>query len=102
MNPIWKYINRAKNSHKPQSSKQVIKKQDGTYTHNKQELIERWTEWIEQQFQTTKDNLKPEPMHIAEDQWEKIGHEQQMTQETQIQDELKDIRKEAKLTKLMH
>ena len=52
MRPIWKYIANAKNSQKPQRSKQAIGKHDNALTQNKAALISRWEEWIQRQYKT--------------------------------------------------
>ena len=96
MTPIWKYTklmrHNNKNSHHP------IKKLDGTHTKNAQEEIERWQEYIKEQFYIDPETTTPKITHITENQWGTI--DQQKEQAANIPDTLQHIRKHSQLAQL--
>jgi len=82
----------------------IDQKQDGTLARNKQELITRWTEWVEHQFHTTENNIRPETMHMQEQQWENgentdTDNEKQITQ---VRKALQSVRQDPTIAKLIN
>ena len=75
------------------------KKENGQQTQNKTEELQRWTEWIHQQFYKTEALTKLNIAHIEEAQWEQL--EQKTKEEINTTQDLKLIRENAELTKLL-
>jgi len=69
MRPIWEYAKKIRTNNK--HAQRPIKKQDGTHTHNTQEEIQRWKEWVKENFHINPEHITPEIMHIEEAEWGK-------------------------------
>jgi len=54
-----------------QPTEHPLKNNDGTYTQNTKQTLERWTQWIKEQFQISPEKEIPEIDHIAEKEWGK-------------------------------
>ena len=46
-----------------------LKNNDGKYTQNTKQTLERWTQWVKEQFQIAPEKETPEIDHITEKEW---------------------------------
>ena len=69
LKPIWEYRKKLRivntKKHTP------LRKPDGTYTQNNEEILLQWTQWVHRNFHIP-GRQKPTTQHIGEDIWGQI------------------------------
>lgn len=63
MKPIWDYQKTKKRNSK---KTYTAKMENGKLTHNTREIMQRWTDWVKQNFQMHPEQQSPEIEHITE------------------------------------
>jgi len=104
MTAVWQYTKKYRTNNT--GKHQPIKTDTGQLTQNATEEIQRWTQWIQQQFQKTEEQLQLSMEHITETQWEQmeeqIKNKTNPTPETQTTPDIQYIREQAELTKIQN
>jgi len=72
MQPLWDYQKNLK-KHRNKSKHTTMHTEEGTETHDANQTLKRWTQWIQQRFsQTTQENENIEIEHIKEQTWNEM------------------------------